>query len=356
MYKRTWMWAIIFIIVGLIASSSYLVLQDKKQPEEGWKPQFDELPKKAEQSIDKGVKWLLKFQNKDGSWGCVEPPTPPSSGITGLAVLALMGKGDTINRGENGEKIKKAVDWLLKISKDSRSGKIIGPYISYFGEIFDHATALLALATVYGTYGDREKEEEIRDAIKKGVKYLEQTQNRDGGWSRTPGSSHPADTAFVWLALRAAHHTGISVSIDDTKIENYAKSVAGAGGEMGGMDAYNSGGYLMMMFGYGHNERRDVQTKCDHIAKTFLVGGQAPQALSEYDFIGAFLISKTFIHEKAEKFWKKWFPKARDYMVRAQNKDGSWTIVACTACKALATALALDMLQVPYRLLPYLQL
>ena len=80
-------------------------------------------------------------------------------------------------------------------------------------------------------------------------------------------------------------------------------------------------------------------------------GGQ----ISEWDYCGAFFAVQAMMHE-GEKYWKKWWPKFRDHLVKIQNADGSWTIQYCLCCRAYATALSVIVLQAPKRLLPLFQL
>ena len=82
-------------------------------------------------------------------------------------------------------------------------------------------------------------------------------------------------------------------------------------------------------------------------------------SISEWDYLAAFYATHAFIIEKDQgggEFWKQWFPKIRDYLVKKQNPDGSWTVEYCMQCRAFATALSLLILQAPMRTLPMWQL
>jgi hypothetical protein len=351
--------AVVFLVGSFMFSLSQ---QEKpKKPEEA---KAHELNDKSIKSIEKGIKWLLKYQNKDGSWGCGEPATPPSAGITGLAVLAIMAQGDVPGRGKYGEQIEKAVNYLMQVA--DKTGKITGQYVTEMGEVYDHACALLALSQVAGMLTDKDKEERLKTILRAGVKWLAGCQNADGGWSRSAGLSDAAVTAQVWLALRGCYQTGLSFEKpDDKKIEKYAERAAlnrfeafGGGQSGAGTQFINDvGGYLRINYGFGRQDKKEVKKWADIVAKKFLVS-EVPAPISEWDYVGAFHISQAFRHDddKGGEHWKKWFPKARDYFVKIQNKDGSWSIINCVACKAFATALALNVLQVPYRLLPLLEL
>jgi hypothetical protein len=57
-------------------------------------------------------------------------------------------------------------------------------------------------------------------------------------------------------------------------------------------------------------------------------------------------------HDQAGKAWHEWFPAIRDYLIRIQQPDGSWTE---GVGPEFATAMALIILQVPNRYLPILE-
>ena len=85
-----------------------------------------ELTDKASEAIDKGLKYLLKKQLKDGSWG--------SMAVTSLSLMAFMSKAEFPGSGPNGDALNRAKDWLLKEAKEAPNG-----YLG--GSMYEHGLA-----------------------------------------------------------------------------------------------------------------------------------------------------------------------------------------------------------------------
>src|SRR5437762_719120 len=73
------------------------------------KVRIAELSPKAEAAIDKGLKYLAKNQNKDGSWG-----QQYTTANTALSLMAFLVKGNSPEHEPYGEHMTRAVDFLLK--------------------------------------------------------------------------------------------------------------------------------------------------------------------------------------------------------------------------------------------------
>ena len=311
-----------------------------------------DLPPDARASIEKGTAWLIGHRNSDGGWGCGEPPTPSSTGITGLAILALDSGGNSPTRGPHGEAIDRGVAYLQRRA-DEPSGAILGEYVTEFGPAYDHACASLGLATIFGMLPDESRARKLREVLEKAARYFARTQEADGGWTRYgSGTSDPMVTATAWLALRTMQSSGIEVPMGREAIEQYShRSAVGYGGMVAGTQGINdAAGWLRIMYGLGKEADAEVDRLARELAHNYLVR-QTPQPVSEWDYVAAMLLAQAFHHERGE-YWRVWFPAMRQYFVTIQNPDGSWEIVNCVQCKALATSLALIALQTPRRLLP----
>ena len=85
-----------------------------------------ELTEEAEKAIDRGLKFLVSSQNKDGSWSSRDPENEGSAnyavGGTSLALMAFMVEGHFPGFGKYGKALDRAKDYLLKRAKDSPTG------------------------------------------------------------------------------------------------------------------------------------------------------------------------------------------------------------------------------------------
>src|SRR5438477_12537526 len=82
--------------------------------EDGPPPDFVELTKDVDRSIEKGCAWLAKNQGHDGAWGSEGSSGQYKMVMTGLAGLALLSAGHQPGRGLYGNNIVKAADYVLK--------------------------------------------------------------------------------------------------------------------------------------------------------------------------------------------------------------------------------------------------
>lgn len=72
-------------------------------------------------AIRGGVRWLFEHQREDGSWAAGSGE--PSVGVTSLALLALLGDGNSPMHGEHREAMARAQEWLLA-QQDAATGRI----------------------------------------------------------------------------------------------------------------------------------------------------------------------------------------------------------------------------------------
>src|SRR5712671_3789967 len=67
-------------------------------------------------TVSRGLRWLLRAQNRDGSWG-LDAGTPSDITCTSVAALALMSGGNTERGGPDEESVaavRKAVGFIVK--------------------------------------------------------------------------------------------------------------------------------------------------------------------------------------------------------------------------------------------------
>ena len=171
---------------------------------------------------DRGLIYLQKTQNEDGSWG--SSYSKKSVAISSLAILGFLEEDSNIS-SKYSKEISKGISFLVKSAQptgliaDSSEGSIA---------MYSHAYAILALSKYYQIT----KKDEIKTYLEKAVALAEICQNGRGGWRYRPVSSSQYDddilvSSSVMLALIKAKEVGISCENDVlVKGVEYIKSCA----------------------------------------------------------------------------------------------------------------------------------
>lgn len=173
----------------------------------------------TEAAIARGLAYLASIQQPDGSWNPRQTDAgrelqvlghnrqgagaQADTAITGLAILAFLGAGNTHLEGPYREQVRRGLEYLM--ARQHRSGSLAGPS-QFFAQMYCHSMALLALSEASSLTGDQRLEE----AVKQGVAYSVQAQNQTiGGWRYQPGDSGDM-SQFGWqvMALNSAALNG----------------------------------------------------------------------------------------------------------------------------------------------------
>ena len=317
----------------------------------------------ARQGIDKGLKWLAGRQNNDGSFG--PTATRGNAAICGLAGMAFLGGGSTPGRGPYGDRVQRAVDYLLANSQPN--GLICEtPRLQITqGPMYSHGFATLFLSECCGM----SPRKELREKLGLAVKLIVDTQNNEGGWRYGAQIEPRADisvTVCQVIALRAAHNAGVSVpkTTFERAIEYVKQSRNPDGGfvyqlsnphesafprSAAAVVALNSAGIYQTTAGTG----AAIVTKGLDYLNRFRPESGVVQREEQYFEYGHYYAVQAMWQAGGER-WAKWYPAVRDELLRRQQpSDGSWPSGAFGA--EYATAMCLLVLQTPENQLPIFQ-
>jgi hypothetical protein len=192
-------------------------------------------------AIDRGLKYLARTQQDDGSWRSdagkkvndeykpfARGVNVPHVGVTSLAILAFLAGGHLPGRGPYGETVEKAVRFVLDQAQPS------GMLAANETRMYSHAFATLALAEVYGMAPDLR----VRQVLENAVDFTVRCQNETGGWRYVPFTrdSDMSVTVCQVVALRAAKNVGFKVpqATIDRAIGYVIRSAYTDGEELGG--------------------------------------------------------------------------------------------------------------------------
>jgi len=198
-------------------------------------------------AVDKGVKWLVSVQGKDGGWGQDGGETSyvrqgerlESNGNdvanTAVVALALLSTGTTPVQGPNHQALQRAVSFILDhVDRSPTDGlavtnltgtqiqRKLGPYIDTF------LTSKL-LAELDGNMGDPKANARVRRCLEKCVAKIEKNQLKDGSWNIAGGWAPILGTSMASQSLYLAQGKGLAVQqMAMNRVDVYTKlSAAG---------------------------------------------------------------------------------------------------------------------------------
>ncbi len=192
----------------------------------------------TELSVSEGLDWLIRNQETDGFWnldGPYDDGATPNNQIaaTSLAVLCLLGAGNSTQSGMYQDNVTRGIRWLRKATDQHRSRwPEPGGFQLLVGEqsaSYTHALATLALCEAYAMTGDRE----LRSTAAALVQICLHSQAPQGGWRYRPKSgSDTSVTGWFTLAILSGRLAGL-VSEDEfsgsmKEVVRYLHSVRGA--------------------------------------------------------------------------------------------------------------------------------
>jgi prenyltransferase beta subunit len=313
----------------------------------------------AQQGIDLGLKWLAGRQNEDGSFGAGAHRS--NAAICGLSGMAFLAAGSTPGRGPYGDRVQRAVDYLLATAQPS--GFICESPPTSQGPMYSHGFATLFLAECYGM----SPRKELREKLGLAIKLIVNAQNGEGGWRYYPkiDDADISVTVCQMMALRAAHNAGISVP--KKTFEKAIKYVTDSQNPDGGfmyqlsgrgpsafprsaaaVVALNSAGIYQNTPG---RNSAIVAKGLDYLTQ-FRPEKGVVQRVETYFEYGHYYAVQAMWQAGGER-WAKWYPAVRDELLRRQSPtDGSWD---SAYGHEYATAMCLLVLQMPENQLPIFQ-
>ncbi len=323
-------------------------------------------------TIRRGLTWIEQHQAKDGHWGlndfheCCQGHTQcdgrgssdSDTAGTGLALLPLLGDGNTHQQGPYKDVVARGISWLVKNQKPDGNLFTGGQGLAF---MYSHAIATIALCECYNMTGDVS----LRGPAQRGIDFIVTAQDpRSGGWRYQPRDQ--SDTSVVgWqvMALKSGQMADLNVPEKTLKeAKRWLDSVAGSGGQIGQF-AYQSGRFTPAMTAEAFLclEYLGIDRGSDSIVRgtQFLVDNlpQAGRDTSYFWYYG----TQAMFHLQGEP-WQRWNQAIHPLLMETQKKEGSlagtwdphdqWEQ---SGGRIYATALRILMLEVYYRHLPIYQ-
>jgi hypothetical protein len=318
---------------------------------------------RVRQIVARGHAWMIKQQNRDGSFSVERAFAGQAApvAVTALAALSLMAAGNLPDRGEHDRVVRAAVDWLVDHCDESGYFTTDSDSIS---KMHGHGYALLALTQACGMSGDdTERRRRMREAIERGVRLIETSQGETGGWWYDPkrSSDHEGSvTVCMVQALRAARDAGFAVDkgvIERAvqylkrsqepesgrfryRINDPSTSWALTAAALATLNATGDYGSELVRRGFEALQESDPFT-----------GGAGFEAFRDY---GALYAAQAYWQHPDRSAFDRWWPEfVRECEVDRQQPDGDFEDRVYG--NVYATAIVTLTLQVPVGYLPLFQ-
>lgn len=348
----------------------------------------------SENALDLGLEWLVRHQRSNGSWSfmhrkgdhhcpnCLchnEGSSGAEHAATALALLALLGAGDTHLSGQYRDHVAAGLRFLIE--HQHSDGSLMDPS----GRMYSHGLAALALCEAMAmtratsatprTKPDSSKsnsddagitQDELFQAAQQAVRFVELAQHAGGGWRYQPGQA--GDTSVVgWqmMALKSAQLSGINAdpqvvqkatvfldSVSDDRIGSCYGYTSGRSAQnvlvSGSIGATTPIGLLCRMYTGWDRRQPGLKLGVERLSR----GARGGQGLYFYYY------STQVMYHFGGPEWERWDHWMRNYLVRSQKRSGSergsWQFQGSfdNAGRVYCTALAVMTLEVYYRYSP----
>lgn len=337
------------LAAGLAAAPARLCAAERRP--EGVTPQI-------ERSIEAGIQYLVRTQNRDGSWNNMGGWGSYPTAMTALAGTALLMMGNTPTQGQHSRAVRKATEFLLRVAQPS--GLIATP-AEGGRSMHGHGFAMLFLAQVYGMEPDASFQKRLHDVLTRAVRITERSQSRPGGWLYSPdsGGDEGSVTVTQIQGLRAARDAGIQVSA--ATVRNAVRYIE---------KSANPDGGIRYMASQGGDGRPPITAAA--VATLYNAGAyDSPLALKCLAFCdrtisvhsggnlswGHFFYSHIYLaqakYQRGGREWDRYYREISNRLISMQSSDGSW--MGDQVGTSYGTALAVTILALPYQNVPIYQ-
>lgn len=330
----------------------------------------------CEEAVKKGLDWLAKKQNADGSWG-----SGHKSAMTGLALLSYLGHCETPESLKYGETVLKGITYLIDLGRNQKQEQFAGIFSTQpqvVSSTYEHGIATYALGEMYSFAKLGSKElPGLREAFEQGVKIIIDNQTAGGSWSYKEGIGYNPKggddlsvTGWQFQALKAAKHTNLKIvklSKAVNQVENYLKSMQTKDGGFGNTDraaGYNQWnltgtallGLQTLGSGNSGSVNKGIRWLMDETQKE-------PLSWTKDAYLYTWYYNTQAMFQKGGEAWALWNGMFQKELLANQLPDGSYkpessgpagaasTTAAGADAEVYRTTLCTLMLEVYYRYL-----
>ncbi len=310
----------------------------------------------VEQALTDGLEWLRWHQSASGAWeaegftaNCGRIGSTVCSdvgqasndvGMTGLALLAFLGDGNTTREGPYKENVARGIKWLKEHQEDTG---LFGGRIGH-AFMYNHAIASLAMCEAY--YFSQSPL--IKGSAQRSVEVIMQARNPYGAWrysDRPDGDNDTSVTGWMVFALKSAEEAKLKVDkesfvgalnwieemTDPSTARVGYKSVGSASSRVARInDNFNPSrgesmtavGLLCRVFlGQTPKDTPIMGKHADLLAKRLPAWSADPSKEEGADFYYWYYGSYA-MYQMGGDHWSKWVKAMEAAVVKSQRKDG----------------------------------
>jgi len=320
--------------------------------------------RQCEDAVEKGLEYLQKTQNSDGSWEGTN-----KSAMTGLALLVYLGRCETPLSVKYGDTVLRAITYLVNVGMQNegrliqKGGESANPWC------YEHAIATYALGEA-STFCKQGKIDvpNLFDITQKAGQFIIDNQNADGGWAyayqTSGGHTDLSIVAWQLQALKACDHSGLEFSSLRRAVSKGLEYVEARQGDSGGYSytgkANGSGKYFNLTGagllcvqiwdkGSSSSARRAAKYIRDNTKFKYAEASHASDLYCHYYEAQAMM-------NRGGADWRKYNDNFRDELLAAQESNGSFKEPGDPkhgmSRVHYRTCMSLLMLEVYYRFLP----
>lgn len=326
----------------------------------------------TEAAVEAALQWLVENQSTDGRWDTDAlgggrghsvagharggAGAAADTGITGLALLALLGAGHTHLEGNHRQTVQHGLEFILR--SQAHDGNLAGG-ARLFARMYCHGMALFAISEAYAMTGD----DRLHPFVTKAVSYSVATQHSVGGGWRYQAGDAGDMSQFGWqvMALKSARLAGVTYpSTTDVGMRRF-------------LERHMSGRYRGLA-SYRVGERSNPTMTAEALAcRIFLdaandsmqVSEAADLLMSDLPRTGAqhnlyyWYYATLSLYQLHDQRWEVWNGALQTALLGTQRHDGRWTgswnpdtVWGGYGGRAYSTAMSALCLEVYYRYLP----
>jgi hypothetical protein len=338
----------------------------------------------TERAVRSALAWLAGAQSDTGRWhgahhgagqehqvlghNRLGAGAHADTGISGLALLAFLGSGQTNRHGAYAKQVAAGLDFLRR--QQSPRGALYGN-AQLFARTYCHSMATFAICEAYALVEDPQ----LASCAQAATAYSLQIQNGNtGGWRYRPGDvGDTSQLGWQLMSLQSAQVAGIEIPPTTwTRIERFLRLVRR--GSNGGLAAYRPQGptsrtmtaealYCRQLLAgqlLDTSQMAAVEEAVGSIsAQLPSVANAQPneERMNFYFWYYATLALHRTQHLSAttQAAWEKWNQALVETLLATQQSDGSWdqnTVWGGYGGRVYTTALAALCLEVYYRYSP----